>query len=324
MSAERERFAWMITSCEDPYRNLALEAALVEDPPADVVLLLWRNARTVVVGLNQNPWAECRVDLLRAEGGRLARRLTGGGAVYHDVGNLNFSFVVRKDLYDVGRQLLVIMDALKGFGLEARCSGRNDLEIDGAKFSGNAFRKTQSVCLHHGTILIRTDSAALARYLTPSPQKLARKGVDSVRQRVVNLSQLVPSLSPEVLMPALVEAFEAGYGSARELSAAMWEQSAAVAAHAEMFASDAFLYDRWRERPGCRTLHCALRGQEVAVSYVCESGCLTYVALAGDWLEQDVLPALAEHLRAATVVDPEVEIPLLLEHELERMSLCMT
>ena len=198
----------------DPARNLAIEEALLLGDFPEPILFLWQNAHTVVIGRGQNAWKECRTGLLDEEGGTLVRRSTGGGAVYHDLGNLNFSFVMQKALYDVPRQLNVIRRGVLSFGIETEASGRNDIVLkdSGAKFSGNAFRFTQTHGLHHGTILMDVDIAKLGRYLAPSKAKLESKGVESVRARVGNLAALNPDISIENLKAALFEAFKAEYG----------------------------------------------------------------------------------------------------------------
>lgn len=211
------------TDNTDPTLNLAIEEALLLSSELFPTLFLWQNAHTVVIGRGQNAWKECRSDLLREEGGTLVRRSTGGGAVYHDLGNLNFSFVMQKGLYDVGRQLNVIRRAVRAFGIDTEASGRNDIVLSdsGAKFSGNAFRHTQQKALHHGTILMDVDMGKLGRYLVPSKEKLAAKGVESVRARVGNLKEQAPDITIESLKQALFSAFEAEYGPACQRD---WQQ----------------------------------------------------------------------------------------------------
>ena len=151
---------------DNPYLNLAVESELLDNFLENTItLFLWRNKQTVVIGTNQNPYSECDVASLLNEGGHLARRRTGGGAVYHDLGNLNFSFIADKKIYDVKRQMTVIQKALLNFGLETEVSGRNDITYQGRKFSGNAFAKTKYQGLHHGTIMIKTDGEKLQKYL---------------------------------------------------------------------------------------------------------------------------------------------------------------
>lgn len=197
--------------------NLAVEAYLLETVPHNTAILyLWQNANTVVVGRNQNAWAQCNVEALEADGGFLARRLSGGGAVYHDLGNLNFTFLAAKGDFDVQRQTEVVLLAMRLLGLEAYRSGRNDLLIDNRKFSGNAFLEQRGKCYHHGTLLLNTSATRMQRYLNVDPTKLSRKGVDSVRSRVVNLVELDPSLDVPRVEQALLEAFGQVYAEAED------------------------------------------------------------------------------------------------------------
>ncbi|MEA4913241.1 MAG: lipoate--protein ligase [Christensenella sp.] len=206
---------FLITDCVDPYENLALEELLFETQGEGATFYLWQNERTVVIGRNQNAWRECRVELLESEDGKLARRSSGGGAVFHDLGNLNFTFLLPKDRYDLVRQLGVIQKAAAKFGIETSFTGRNDLVLTatGEKFSGNAFRFSNNVALHHGTILISADFSRLGRYLAPSQMKLESKGVKSVVSRVTNLGTQNPALTIETMKQALMEAFEEEYGA---------------------------------------------------------------------------------------------------------------
>lgn len=192
----------------NPWNNLAREEWLMGDcGDGEAILYLWQNAHTVVIGRNQNAWSECRLDLLESEGGRLARRSTGGGAVYHDLGNLNYSFILPRKAYDMAMQLATVLGALRRLGIGAEFSGRNDLVINGRKFSGNAYRLSRSRGLHHGTLLFSADMAMLSRYLNVDPEKLRSKGVASVEARVMNLDEARPGLSLEDLQDALEKEF---------------------------------------------------------------------------------------------------------------------
>lgn len=197
----------------DPYENLAIEQYLLETvKEGTCILYLWQNQNTVVIGRNQNAWKECRTALLEQEGGHLARRLSGGGAVFHDLGNLNFTFLMPQADYDLDRQLSIIQEAVRSFGIDAEKSGRNDVLAQGRKFSGNAFYKNGTQAYHHGTLLVDVDTQRMGRYLNPSKAKLQSKGVDSVRSRVVNLRELNPDLTIPGLKAAMAEAFSKVYG----------------------------------------------------------------------------------------------------------------
>ncbi len=216
-----------ISRSTNPYENLAIEEYLLDHLEMDAAILyLWQNQNTVVIGKNQNCWKECKIHALEAEGGHLARRLSGGGAVYHDLGNVNFTFILKEHTYNVSRQLDVILAALKQHGIEGEKSGRNDLIItnadktdSGQKFSGNAFYSRGENCYHHGTIMLDVDKEFLSRYLQPSVEKLQFKGVSSVRSRVINLKEIAPDLTVPALQESLRIAFEKEYGQkAREIS----------------------------------------------------------------------------------------------------------
>lgn len=208
-----DQLSFLVTESVDPYQNIAQEEALLSAvQPGECILYLWQNRQTVVVGRNQNCRRECRVEKLEADGGNLARRLSGGGAVYHDMGNLNFTFVARRSGYDLTRQMQVILEAVSGLGIAAELTGRNDITAQGRKFSGNAFYDSGDSRYHHGTLLVDADFGKLADYLTVQQDKLQSHGVRSVQSRVCNLRELCPGLDIEQLRQALVAAFGRVYG----------------------------------------------------------------------------------------------------------------
>lgn len=178
----------------DPFFNLAAEEYLL-DNSADDVFMVWRNEKSVIIGKNQNTWSQIDLEYARASGIAVVRRLSGGGAVFHDLGNVNFTFITAGDTIDFAAFTAPILRALASFGVEASLGGRNDIvTAQGEKISGCAacVRQTERGVrrLHHGTLLYGADLSALARVLTPDPEKLSTKGIDSVRSRVANIQEL--------------------------------------------------------------------------------------------------------------------------------------
>ena len=231
----------------DVYENLALERLLTETVErGECVLYLWRNRHTVVIGRNQNAWQECRTTELEQDGGRLARRLSGGGAVYHDLGNLNFTFCLRSVDYDLARQQRVLLSACRSLGIPAELSGRNDLTAEGRKFSGNSFYSHAGRSFHNGTLLLSADLETLGKYLTPPRAKLERKGVASVRSRVCNLREFCPNLTVERMESALLNAFEKEYSLTAQAVDPAALDAQKLAQYRDEFASWNWLYGRMR------------------------------------------------------------------------------
>ncbi|MFB0723183.1 lipoate--protein ligase A [Aeromonas salmonicida] len=208
----------LVSDSHDPLFNLAVEECIFRQmDPNQRVLFLWRNANTVVIGRAQNPWKECNTRRMEEDGVTLARRSSGGGAVFHDLGNSCFTFMAGKPGYDKSISTAIVLDALKLLGVSAFASGRNDLLVatqDGdRKVSGSAYRETLDRGFHHGTLLLDADLSRLANYLNPDPKKLAAKGISSVRSRVANLCELLPGIEHQQVSHALIEAFFTHYGA---------------------------------------------------------------------------------------------------------------
>ena len=239
------KYKLLISESLSPYENLATEKYLTENIGDDTVcLFLWKNDDTIVVGRNQNVWQECRVSEFLESGGRIARRLSGGGAVYHDGGNLNFSFIYPEGAWSAEKGLSVIADACREYGIDAVPSGRNDVLVSGAKFSGNAFFSSRGAHCHHGCILIAADTDRLSSFLTVSKDKLESKGVRSVKSRVVNLSSLSPSITAESLSKSLISSFEKAVGASAENIVLSGDALAVIKKDTDFLASDEWIFGR--------------------------------------------------------------------------------
>ena len=204
----------------DVWKHLATEEYLLNALlPDSCILYLWRTADAVVIGKNQNPWLECRFADLDLAGGKLARRLSGGGAVYHDFGNLNFSFILWQDAYDKEALSQIVVDAVRTFGIDASIGDRHVLQADNRKFSGNAFCLRRKKVIHHGTILVDADLERLHEFLRPTCSGIESRGIRSVPSPVVNLSELQPSLTIGAVADAVADQFSEDLCSRFQVSA---------------------------------------------------------------------------------------------------------
>lgn len=201
----------------DVYRNLAVEEWLLDHAEGrGPILFLCVNSPCVVIGKNQNPWRECRLSLMEKAGVPLARRISGGGAVYHDAGNLNVGVIVPRTEYREEKQYELIFQALEKFGIKASKLRKNSLAVNGKKFSGQAFAFRGQHVLHHGTLLVHSDLDQLGRYLGSEIAGIETKAVASVPAEVMNLAEASPSLTLKKLSDTLAEEFKRMYAGARE------------------------------------------------------------------------------------------------------------
>ncbi len=184
---------FVVSKSFDCYFNLALEEHFLNDRTDDV-FMLWQNDNTIVIGKNQNTLSEIDIDFVKENDIRVVRRITGGGAVYHDMGNVNFTYITNaSDSWecDFSRFTKPVINALRALGLSAEMSGRNDIVANGRKISGNAQTVVNGRLLHHGTLLFNADMTILGKALKPDPTKIQSKGIKSVVSRVANISELL-------------------------------------------------------------------------------------------------------------------------------------
>jgi len=200
-----------LAKTHDCAANLAGEAYLLSSE-YDHILYLWVNDPCIVIGRFQNPHSECNLTRMEEDGVQLVRRHSGGGAVYHDQGNLCYTLIGDKETSTKEENFALVIKALSALGIKSELSGRNDILVHSKKVSGNAFQTTGTKFCQHGTLLITSDLSVMGNYLTPSSTKLASKAVRSVASRVGNLSESKRDITNAEVQQALIDAFCELYG----------------------------------------------------------------------------------------------------------------
>ena len=267
----------------DPYFNLAAEQYLM-DTEDGAVFMLWQNDRAVILGRNQNAYAEINRPFVEERGIAVVRRLTGGGAVFHDLGNLNFTFILPREEcpeLDFARFTVPVAEALRKIGVPAEVSGRNDLTADGRKISGNAQCVYNGKIMHHGTLLFSADLSDMADALRVDPEKMRSKGIGSVRSRVGNLSEYLPGMDVTGLKRYLEESFSASGGTAEAVSFSPEQTAGIEKLKREKYAAWEW---NWGVSPSFgKSVRKRFPFGGVELSFEAEHGVLTAVRLQGDY-----------------------------------------
>ena len=274
------------------FDQFCLEELDVDEP----VFYLWQNAPAVIIGLNQNAYAEVNLPYLREHGIVLARRVTGGGAVYHDLQNLNYSIVGRSaDLErDYPGYLTYVIEALRALGVPAELSGRNDILVEGRKVSGYAKRVWKDRLMVHGTLMYDVDLETLASVLAVSDSKLEAHGIASVRSRVANLKDYLPDVASVHVLQEALEDILSRHHADKE-----FVLSEAQLARVEEIARTRFA--TWEWNMGRSPLATFVRKQKfrcgtIEAHFSVEKGMLTALTFGGDFLGNRPAEELARHL----------------------------
>lgn len=287
---------YLETGSTNPFYNLAFEEYVLRHRTQGDYLLLWQNDNTIVVGQNQNAEAEINRSFVEAHGIRVVRRMTGGGAVYHDMGNLNYSFITdagEAERLAMERFTRPVVEALKGLGLQAEASGRNDILVDGRKVSGTAQRLMGGRILYHGTLLFDSNPEMVSGALNVDPTKFQSKSAKSVRSRIGNIRQSLPT---DMDLPAF-------WSYLREtLSGGGVQQDSLTAEElAEVEALKASKYDTWEWNFGRSpkydlTNKRRFAGGSLEMGTRVEGGRIMQISFFGDFLAVSPLEPLTDAL----------------------------
>lgn len=281
----------------DTYRNMAFDEYCLEQLPLDEpVFWLWRNAPSVIIGLNQNAYTEVNIDYLKAHGIGLVRRVTGGGAVYHDLQNLNYTLMGRTtDMErDYPHYVGLMAEALQQLGVPATLSGRNDILVDGRKVSGYAKRVWKDRLMVHGTLMYDVDIETLTEVLQVKGEKLENHGIASVRSRVANLKEYLPELDGVMALRDELQRILSRDGQDGELPLTSEQQKAIDRLADERFRTWEWNYGRSPEASIAlrRRFACGTVEAQVSVSH----GCIDALAFQGDFIGNEPAEKLIDGL----------------------------
>ena len=287
---------------------MGFDEYVLEHGPSEPVFYLWRNSPAVIIGRNQNAYAEVNLPFLEANGIALVRRITGGGAVYHDLGNLNYSIVGPTRCFADERPG-VIADALRSMGVPAELGGRNDIFVDGRKCSGYARRLWKDRTMIHGTLMFSVNLEQLVQALSVPGGKMSASGVESVRSRVANLQEYLPGMSMEQFTAALQERLAAGDGPVEEISPrslpGLGRDDIVISSEVEKSLSSKFRSWEWNYGKSPEAAFCKTKRfpcGTVTASYSLLHGRLHNVRFTGDFIGSADVSTLEQRLEGAPLV----------------------
>lgn len=288
---------YLETGVQDPFYNLAFEEYVLSHRTEGEYLLLWQNDNTIVIGQNQNAEQEINRAFVEEHGIRVVRRTTGGGAVYHDLGNLNYSFITNAgdaEKLTMERFTLPVLDALRGLGLQAEASGRNDILVEGRKVSGTAQRLLNGRILHHGTLLFDADPSMVAGALQVDPAKFRSKSAKSVRSRIGNIREF---LREDMDLTAFWNYLKAALAGDGFMAAALSDEELQAVEALRRSKYDTWEWNFGRSPKYDMTNKRYWSGGELELQASVRDGLLTDVVFHGDFLSRCSLEPLTEALR---------------------------
>lgn len=295
--AEERTVTYLETGSQSPYYNLAFEEYVLTHRLEGDYLLLWQNDNTIVIGRNQNAESEINRAFVEAHQIRVVRRETGGGAVYHDLGNLNYSFITdagETQALEIPRFTKPVVEALRSLGLQAEASGRNDILVNGRKVSGTAQRIYRGRILHHGTLLFDSDPSAVAGALNADPAKFQSKSVKSVRSRVGNIREFLPR---DMDLPAFWSYLKQTFAGSGITPAALTPEELAQVRELEVSKYQTWEWNFGRSPQYNVTNRRRYEAGSIEPRIAVENGRITDIVFYGDFLSTSPLDPLTEALR---------------------------